>query len=399
METALLDWMNLALRWAHVITGIAWIGSSFFFMWLDSNMREAETPKTGVEGEVWMVHGGGFYEVNKFMVIPPAMPSTLHWFKWEAAFTGITGVLLLAVVYYLGSSAFLIDAGSADISHLEAVAIGVGVIVFGWLIYDGLFMSSFGRKNGEAAGGIAAFLLCCVAYWLTQILSSRGAYIHVGALIGIVMVLNVWVRIIPGQRRLIAAKMAGEVPEARLAKIAKQRSVHNNYLTLPIVFVMLSSHYPMTYGHSANWAVLIAISVSGALVRHWFNLRNEGRPHPWPLAGGAAVFLAVALFVSWPQITAEKIAAPAGGIAPERVAAVVQARCVTCHSASPTFEGIDTAPKDVRFDTLAQVAAHAGDVRKTAVETDTMPLGNETGMTAAERQLLGAWIDAGAPLE
>jgi uncharacterized membrane protein len=399
METVILDWLNLVVRWTHVIAGIAWIGSSFFFMWLDAHLETAAPGKESVEGELWMVHSGGFYEVNKILVAPTEIPRSLHWFKWEAYFTGITGVLLLAIVYYLGAEAFLIDVDIADLSRLEAVGIGVGTLVVGWFAYDALFASRFGRENTVVANTISVIVLCLIAIGLSQMFTGRAAYVHVGALIGIVMVINVFARIIPSQRNLIAARNAGEEPDPYLGKRAKQRSVHNNYLTLPVLFIMISSHYPMTFGHPQGWILLIAISLSGALVRHWFNLRNASTPSLWPIPAAVVVFLVVAGWASLPTLQAERQAASLGDVEFSQVRSIIDSRCLACHAAQPTFEGFDVAPKNIRFDTAEEIRKHAQAIKRTSVDTDTMPLGNETKMTADERQLLGAWIRAGATIE
>jgi uncharacterized membrane protein len=399
METVILDWLNLVVRWTHVIAGIAWIGSSFFFMWLDAHLETAAPGKESVEGELWMVHSGGFYEVNKILVAPTEIPRSLHWFKWEAYFTGITGVLLLAIVYYLGAEAFLIDVDIADLSRLEAVGIGVGTLVVGWFAYDALFASRFGRENTVVANTISVIVLCLIAIGLSQMFTGRAAYVHVGALIGIVMVINVFARIIPSQRNLIAARNAGEEPDPYLGKRAKQRSVHNNYLTLPVLFIMISSHYPMTFGHPQGWILLIAISLSGALVRHWFNLRNASTPSLWPIPAAVVVFLVVAGWASLPTLQAERQAASLGDVEFSQVRSIIDSRCLACHAAQPTFVGFDVAPKNIRFDTAEEIRKHAQAIKRTSVDTDTMPLGNETKMTADERQLLGAWIRAGATIE
>ncbi|MCE2520183.1 MAG: urate hydroxylase PuuD [Alphaproteobacteria bacterium] len=396
METAILDWANLVIRWTHVIVGIAWIGTSFLFMWLDAHLEKPEPGKQGVEGELWMLHSGGFYEVNKYLVAPAAIPRTLHWFKWEAGFTGITGVMLLAIVYYLGAESYLVEAGSGSLSRLQAVGIGIATLVVGWFAYDALFASRAGTGNPLAANLLSIIALVAVAIVLTQIFTGRAAYMHVGALIGIVMVINVFVRIIPAQSKLIAARLAGEEPDPLLGRQAKQRSVHNNYLTLPVVFIMISSHYPMTFGHSLNWLLLIAISLSGALVRHWFNLRNAGRPQAWPLAAAVFPFLGAAIIASWPALESRTGEPAAERVAFSEIRQIINARCLSCHAAEPRHENFDAAPKDVRFNTAAEILSHVEAIRITTVETDTMPLGNETGMTPEERQLLGLWIRHGA---
>ncbi len=399
METVILDWLNLVVRWTHVIAGIAWIGSSFFFMWLDAHLEEPAPGKDGVEGELWMVHSGGFYEVDKFQVVPSAIPRTLHWFKWEAGFTGISGVILLAIVYYLGAEAFLIDTEVADLTRLQAVGIGVGTLIVGWLAYDGLYASGFGQQNPRIADAISIVVICLIAVGLSQVFTGRAAYVHVGGLIGIVMVVNVFARIIPAQRNLIAARTAGDEPDPSLGKRAKQRSIHNNYLTLPVVFIMLSSHYPMTFGHPQGWVLLIAISVAGALVRHWFNLRNASTPALWPIPAAVVIFLITAAWASLPTIQAERAAASGEAVNFIEVRTIIDKRCIVCHAERPTYEGFEVAPKGIKFDLAADIRKNATAIKKTTIDTDTMPLGNETKMTPEERAVLGAWIRAGANVE
>ena len=397
METIVLDWLGLVLRWAHIIVGIAWIGSSFYFMWLDSHLEEPTVPDDDVEGQLWMVHSGGFYRVDKIMVAPKIMPRHLHWFKWEAWWTGVTGVLLLAVVYYLGSSAFLIDPDVAAITKLQAVGIGIATLVVGWFLYDGIYMSGWGNKYTKISAAIGFFGLCLVAYGLSQVLSGRAAYIHVGALIGIIMVLNVWIRIIPGQYNLVNARKKGEEPDPSYGVRAKQRSVHNNYLTLPVVFVMISSHYPMTFGHQHSWAILIVLFIIGALVRHWFNLRNSGSNAIWPVPVAVIAIIMLAGYVSVPGFTGTEKKSLERKVVFSEVQAIIKTRCTTCHSVSPTFEGIDKPPMNIKLETEAEIIKHATQIQKTAVATNSMPLGNATKMTKEERLVIGRWISSGMP--
>ena len=399
MDAIILDWLNLMLRWTHIIVAVAWIGSSFYFMWLDSHLEEPAEPSDEVEGELWMVHSGGFYRVDKIMVAPKVMPRTLHWFKWEAGWTGITGVLLLAVVYYLGSEAFLIDPQISDITKWQAVGVGAGTLIAGWFLYDTMYMSRWGQEYGTIASAIAFAGLCGVAYGLSQILSGRGAYVHVGALMGIIMVLNVWIRIIPGQQNLVDARKAGEEPDPSYGERAKQRSVHNNYMTRPIVFIMISSHYPETFGHPHNWAVLIALFVIGALVRHWFNLRNSGSSAIWPVPVAIIAMVSLASLISGPQIVAKIEAANAAPVPFEKIEVLVKTRCSSCHTVKPVQEGFETPPKNIIFDTPEDIHKHAAMIKRTAVLTTTMPLGNITKMTKEERKLLGLWIDQGMKLD
>ena len=399
MDAIILDWLNLMLRWTHIIVAIAWIGSSFYFMWLDAHLEEPAVPSDEVEGELWMVHSGGFYRVNKIMVAPKVMPRTLHWFKWEAGWTGITGILLLAVVYYLGSAAFLIDPQVSAITKGQAVGIGAGTLIVGWLLYDAMYMSRWGQENGTLSAAIAFAGLCGVAFGLSQVLSGRGAYVHVGALMGIIMVFNVWIRIIPGQQNLVDARKAGEEPDPSYGVRAKQRSVHNNYMTLPIVFIMISSHYPETFGHPHNWAVLIALFIIGALVRHWFNLRNSGSKAIWPVPLAIAAMLSLATWISGPQVAAKIAAANAPPVPFAKIEMLVRTRCSSCHTAKPVQEGFEAPPKNIKFDTPADIHKHAAMIKRTAVLTNTMPLGNITKMTKDERKLLGLWIDQGMKLD
>ncbi|MBM3486189.1 MAG: hypothetical protein FJX67_06095 [Alphaproteobacteria bacterium] len=398
LDPTLADWLSLALRWAHVITGIAWIGASFYFMWLDSHLEPPAVPKKGVEGELWMVHSGGFYVVDKIAVAPEELPKTLHWFKWEAAFTWITGFLLLVVIYYLGSASFMVDPDILDIPKSTAILIGLGALVISWVVYDALYTSALAQK-GVWSAVIGIVLLCAISIALTQLLAGRAAYMHVGALIGTIMVANVWMRIIPAQRQLVNARKAGTEPDATLGKRAKQRSVHNNYLTLPVVFVMLSAHYPGTYGHKHNWAILLALFAVGAVIRHWFNLKNARRIAWWPIPAGVALFIAVMIATAPPG---GDMAAGGGATAPvtfAEVKEIVDKRCVNCHAAAPTNPDFKTPPKNVRLDNPDQIRRHRDRIWATSVASVAMPIGNSTGMTPEERDMIGAWIRQGAKTE
>jgi uncharacterized membrane protein len=295
MDSLLQEWLDLVVRWVHVVTAIAWIGSSFFFMWLDSHLEKPEAPRRGIEGELWMTHSGGFYRVEKIKVAPGEMPRTLHWFKWEAAFTGMSGVLLLGIVYYLGSGLEFLDPRLAAFGSAGVIVIAAVVLAAAWLVYDVLYMSPLART--AAAPLIGCALLIAAAYALTHLMTGRAAYVHVGAIIGTVMAANVWVRIIPAQRELVAATKEGRAPNPALGQRAKQRSVHNNYLTLPVVFIMISNHFSSTYGDARNWAVLAGLALVGAGVRHFFNLRNRGQNAWWIWAVAAAAMIALFLFV------------------------------------------------------------------------------------------------------
>jgi uncharacterized membrane protein len=395
MQAEILDWLNLLVRWAHVIVGIAWIGSSFYFVWLDGNLEKSATP--GIEGEIWMVHSGGFYRTEKIMVAPKELPRHLHWFRWEAALTWITGMTLLVVVYYLGSTAFLIDPAIADLDRDTVTSIMLVGLVVVWLAYDFFWITPFAKRGGLAPGLISFFAGIAMAYGLTQLLPGRAAFIHIGAMFGTIMVANVWVRIIPAQRALVASSKTGAKPDPALALRAKQRSMHNSYLTLPVVFIMISNHYPFIYGHPWNWALLLGISLIGAGMRYWMILFEKGRNLLWiPLASALGV-LVVAWYAAHPPGATVIEAGPPVPFA--EVQAVVAARCQACHSANPTDDTVQPRPGGVAFDTPAEIRLNAQRIRAQAVLTQAMPLANKTQMKAEERELLGRWIAQGAKLE
>lgn len=402
MDVPVAEWLSLILRWLHIIFGAAWIGTSFYFNWLNNHVRPVEggpTPE-GVGGELWSVHGGKFYQVVKYKVAPPKLPRTLHWFKYEAYFTWVTGFLLLAIVYYLEPTAYLVDANVPLLRSLfpeglveaGAIATGVAVLVTGWVAYHYLCKSPLGRMPVLfAVLGFA--LMTGAAFGLTQIFGSRAAYIHVGALIGTIMAWNVFFVIIPNQKRMVDAMSAGKEPEAKLGEDAAQRSLHNNYFTLPVLFIMVSNHYPMTFGHEHNWAVLAALSLIGAAVRHWFNLRGQGEKNVWLLPVSAVAIVALAL-VSSPRTSTYE-----GEVTFAMVRDIIERRCVECHSATPTSALYDAAPQGVMFDTPQQIADRAARINTQVVVTQQMPLSNLTSMTDEERAIVGAWFRRGASLD
>jgi len=392
MEAHLAQWLNLALRWSHVITGIAWIGTSFYFNWLNSRLAPPERSEPGVAGELWSVHGGGFYRVVKYAVAPAHLPRTLHWFKWEAYATWITGFVLLALIYYVGAASFLVDPGTARISPAAGVAVGIATLVASWLVYDALCRSPLGARPLILAS-LVFVLGTALAWGLTRLLSPRAAYLHVGAAIGTIMAANVLMVIIPSQKEMVAAMAQGRPPDAELGKQAALRSLHNNYLTLPVLFIMVSSHYPATYGHPLNWAILAGLAVIGVGTRHWFNLRNQGRRNAWLLPAAALGLVALAL------ATRPRSDTGGAGASFADVRVIVARRCAGCHSSAPTQPGTPVAPLGVVLDTPDQIQASAPRILAVAVDAQTMPLGNLTGMTPDERALLGKWIRAGAPLK
>ncbi|HYT71369.1 MAG TPA: urate hydroxylase PuuD [Gemmatimonadales bacterium] len=402
MDAHLAQWLNLVLRWIHVVTGAAWIGTSFYFNWLNSRLAPPARPEAGVGGELWAVHGGGFYRVVKYAVGPEHLPGTLHWFKWEAYATWLSGIALLVFVYYLGAAAYLIDPQVARLDTTAAIAVGVGTLVAAWLVYDALCRSPLGRVPLVLATVLFA-LGTALAWGLAQLLSPRAAYIHVGAALGTIMAANVFRVIIPSQRDMVAALAQARAPDSRLGEQAALRSLHNNYLTLPVLFIMVSGHYPATYGHRLSWLILAGLTLVGVATRHWFNLRNQGRglPNAWLLPGAAVAVAALAVVTAPPggadgRAAVGSRAADAASFADVRV--IVARRCAPCHSAAPTVPGIAAAPSGVALDTPQEIRAGAERILAVAVQTRTMPLGNVTGMTDEERELVRHWIRAGAKL-
>jgi uncharacterized membrane protein len=382
------EWLDLLVRWLHVVAAIAWIGSSFYFIALDNHLRppkdEADDER-GVGGEAWEIHGGGFYQVQKYRVAPKALPEPLYWFKWEAYTTWLSGFALLIVLYYFNANTYLIDKSVADLRPWQAIAISVALLVAAWLVYDGLCRVI---PNDVALAAVLLVLVTLAAWGVSHLFSGRAEYIQIGAMLGTMMAGNVFFVIIPAHWELIRAKQAGREPSAAAGLRAKQRSVHNNYLTLPVVFTMISNHFPITYGHSYSWLILVALLVIGAWVRHFFNLRHTGRTAWWIPVTAALAIAAVAVAIR-PHGSSGGTAVPF-----TRAQAIVQARCVPCHSAHPTK--VDVAPMGLVFDTPKQIHAQASLIEQVAVTTKVMPLGNETGMTQAERDTLGAWIRQGA---
>lgn len=385
-------WANLAIRWLHLTAGIAWIGSSFYFMWLDSHLKAPAERRDGVAGELWSVHSGGFYHQMKFMVAPAGMPDELHWFKWEAYTTWISGFLLLALIFYVGADVNLIDAGRLALTRWQAIGLGLGTLAAGWVVYDGLCRSPIGR-NLRAFGVVWFLVLTAAAWGLTRVFSDLGAVMHLGAIIGTVMAANVWLIIIPNQRKVVAQVLAGEAPDPALGQQAKQRSVHNNYMTLPVLFVMISNHYPMIVSAPLNWLWLAGLGVTGWTIRHFFNLKNAGRLRLDVLALGALAFVTVAVL----NETARPPPPAAVAVPPlADVRALIDRHCVACHAAQPTHKGLSAPPKGVILETDAGLAKNAAKIYERAVASHSMPLNNETHMTDAERASLGAWLKAGA---
>ena len=398
MEAHLQQWLSLLVRWLHIITGIAWIGSSFYFNWLDGSLRppsKKSDVEAGVGGEVWSVHGGGFYLVQKFGVAPENLPKTLHWFKWEAYTTWISGFSLLVIVYYLGGAAYLVDPSTSPVAVPVAIALGIATLAVGFGVYH-LLCDSPLKERPVVLASIGFVLTTALAFGLSQVFTSRGAYIHVGAMLGTIMAANVFFVIIPSQRVMVDAMLEGKKPDAALGKRAKLRSLHNNYITLPVLFIMISNHYPMTFDHQYNWLVLAAISLLGAGTRHWFNLKNQGYKNRYILPVAAVGMVALALVTAPRKLTA---AAGEKPVEFAQVWTIVSQRCATCHSESPTDEVFTTAPNGVVFDTPEQIKKWVPQIQQRAVTTKSMPLANRTKMTDEERHVLGRWIAAGAPVK
>jgi uncharacterized membrane protein len=379
------EWLNLAFRWLHLVAGIAWIGSSFYFVWLDNHLKQPDQGEAS--GEVWSVHGGGFYHKQKYQVAPAAMPAELHWFKWEAYFTWLSGFSLLVLIYYVGAQSFLLDPAKAPLSPAAGIAIGLGSLALGWLVYDLLCRSPLGANN--LLLGLFWFVcLLWAAMVLDGLFSARAAYMHVGAIIGTVMVANVFFIIIPNQRKVVADLVAGRTPDPALGAAAKQRSLHNNYMTLPVLFIMVSHHYPMTYGAGRPWLVLALLGLTGVAIRHIFNLRGRGKKF------GPTALLALALAAaSVTYVTLEKgrvAPGPAQNLTYGQVAPILATHCASCHN-------VPAPPLGVRLDSWEHVRAAAARIRRVSVDSQAMPMGNPTRMTPAERQQLGAWIEAGTP--
>jgi uncharacterized membrane protein len=396
-----IDWLSLFVRWFHVIAGIAWIGASFYFIWLDNSLRTPPKWKQekGIKGDLWAVHGGGFYEVAKYAYGPETMPTTLHWFKWEAYSTWISGFSLLIIVYYFAASAYLIDPSVMELTPTEAIIRGLALIFGGLALYEGACRSPLANYPKIFALAFVAMLV--VATWLaTQWFSGRGAYIHIGALVGTIMVANVWLKIMPAQRLMVDAVKNSTPIDPSWGAGAKLRSVHNNYLTLPIVFIMISNHYPMTYQHPQNWLVLVLIMALSAWIRHYFNLKHLGIIRPSILLSGFVGMALLTLWVSWPKpqmVTAlptnDATATKTSQLnsLDQNVASLIATHCQGCHSDTPTDDIFKVAPLGVKLDTWEQITRQAPQIMNRATVTKDMPFLNKTKMTDAERQMLVHW--------
>ncbi|MCU0698165.1 MAG: urate hydroxylase PuuD [Myxococcaceae bacterium] len=398
--TIVLEWLNLLVRWVHVIAAIMWIGDSFLFMWLDSHLTAPTKPRDGaVVGELWMTHSGGFYEVIKRKSLAQnELPAQLYWFKWESYTTWLSGFALLCVVYYGGNAAFLVDSSVSNLTAGQAVALSLGLLPTAFLVYELLWATPLSKDN-RLFGLVGFGLLSALGFALTHLFSGRGAFLQMGATMATIMAANVFFRIIPSQRHMLAATKAGTPVDTSYGLRAKGRSVHNHYLTLPVLFTMLSNHFPSTYGHEQAWLVLSVLFLFGASLKYAMNFR--GKTHPVVLTSlvgslGGFVFLTMPKHEALPGLEAYAHAKP---VSFATVDAIVQSRCVSCHAAKPGTAMFSGPPQGIMLETKEQIGLHAERIYLRAVATKTMPLGNLTGITQAERDLLGAWMAQGANVE
>ena len=406
------DWLGFAVRWLHVIAAIAWIGSSFYFIALDLGLRKAASLPPGASGEEWQVHGGGFYHIRKFLVAPEAMPEHLTWFKWEAYTTWLSGAALLAIVYWAGAELYLIDPARADLAVWQAVGLSAGVIAGGWVVYDRLCVSRLAERPTVLM--LVLFAIIVALSWvLNQVFTGRAALLHLGAVTATAMTANVFLVIMPNQRVVVADLKAGRTPDAKYGRIAKLRSTHNNYLTLPVLFLMLSHHTPLAFATDNAWIIASLTFLMGVTIRHFFNTMHAGQGTPWwTWAATAMVFVAIMWLSTAPMLRAVPPAEAASELAPpaptafearfmeadgfEDVSSIVMGRCSMCHAAEPFWDGIRWAPKGVVLDEPRLIARHAREIHLQAGVTHAMPPANLTGMEAAEREAIVRWYRAAA---
>ncbi len=389
------EWLGVLLRWIHVIAGIMWIGDSLLFMWIDRNLRADPEGRTDVGGITWLIHGGGYYQVEKRMLEPGRLPPYLRWFWLESTSTWISGFLLLIVVYYMSASAYMVDTSVSGLSPGQAVAVGLGLFPAAWLVYDGLWRSPL-RQHEALASVLSSVLLLAFIWAVTHLLSPRAAFLHVGAVLATIMAANVWVHIIPPQRKMVRAAREGREVDFTLGKHAKARSTHNSYVTFPVIFTMISNHFPALYGNALNWVVLALLFVFGAGIRH---LMLVGWQAGRTAAVAAALSVVVVVWMTAAPAAPGGDGAPAGDVSFTEVHVVIARRCSVCHSVHPTQPGFTSATGGVMMDTPDQIKALAARIKVRAVDQKTMPLGNITKITDKERALLGRWIQSGAPLK
>jgi uncharacterized membrane protein len=392
MDPYITEWLNLIIRFAHLIVGIAWIGASFYFVWLDNHLEKPpeEKAEKGISGDLWAIHGGGFYEVAKYKLAPPKMPTTLHWFKWEAYTTWITGFLLLSLMFYVGAESYLIDPRVQELTQWQAIGLGLGSIVIGVGSYELLVRTKL-KDHGLVLAVILFVIATALSYGLTQVFSARGAYMHMGAILGTIMAGNVFFGIMPSQRALVKAVEAGATPDSKYGLNAKLRSTHNTYITLPVLFIMISNHYPITYNHSANWLVLMAIILITAAVRQYFVLRHFGKQKPMVLVSSiiATIVLAYAIAPKTVELSAEQ---KQHDVSNAQIQHIIETRCSACHSEAPTDDVFKSPQGGVIFSDIASIKQWAPRIEARVVHSKDMPFMNKTQMTEEERLTLSLWL-------
>ncbi len=405
MDPLVWEWLSFGVRWLHVITAIAWIGSSFYFIALDLGLRKRQGLPEGVTGEEWQVHGGGFYYIQKYMIAPEAMPEHLIWFKWESYSTWLTGFFMLVVVYYAGAELYLIDRAVLDVPAWGAILISLAGLALGWIIYDLLCRSPLGKQDWLLYAALFGFVVL-LSWGFTQVFSGRAAFLHTGAVIATIMSANVFMIIIPNQKKVVATLRAGGTPEAHLGLQAKQRSTHNNYLTLPVIFLMLSNHYPLAFGTKWNWVIVSLVLVMGAVIRHYFNSMHAKKGKPWWTWGVAALcFAAIVWLSTFPAETPEEYDISSSqnplyvSAAFEEVRETVLGRCSMCHAQEPFWDGIGVAPKGVVLETDEEILRHAHEIYIQAGRSNAMPPGNVTEISGEERQLIVSWFEQASSLQ
>jgi uncharacterized membrane protein len=392
-ESILTEWASLTLRWLHVVAAVGWIGSSFYFIHLDLSLKPDSDLPEGVHGEAWQVHGGGFYRIMKYLVAPAKMPDELTWFKWESYTTWLSGFALMVVVYYLDAELFLVDKSTLDLTPLQAGLFSLCSLALAWLLYEGACRSGLARHELAFACGGYLFLVG-LTYAFTHVLSGRGAFNQIGAIIGTIMVANVFAVIIPNQKKIVAALLAGLPPDPELGKVSKQRSVHNNYLTLPVIVLMISNHYPLLFATRYNWLIVAIVLALGPIIRHFFNERHSGRTSPWWVwAIAAAGMIAIALLSAAGPHDIKTGSLPAPPSFAD-ITEIILSRCSMCHSAEPVWASIVTAPKAILLDQPGHIRRNARLIGRNAAWSNAMPPGNVTEMTGDERALIAAWLAA-----
>jgi uncharacterized membrane protein len=396
-QSILTEWLSLIFRWLHVVAAVAWIGSSFYFIHLDLSLKPGRDLPDGVKGDAWQVHGGGFYRIIKYMVAPAAMPDELTWFKWEAYTTWLSGFVLMIIVYYLEADLFLVDKSVLDLTATQAGLFSFVSLALAWLLYEAACRSGLARHELPFAIGGYIFLVA-LTYAFTHVLSGRGAFNQIGAIVGTIMVANVFATIIPNQKKIVAALLKGETPNPAWGEAGKQRSVHNNYLTLPVIVLMISNHYPLLFATRYNWIIVAIVLALGPVIRHFFNERHADRPSPWWVWGVAAAgMIAILLLSAAGPRDAKTSALSATPTTFAAVQDIVSTRCSMCHAAEPVWEGIVTAPKNVLLDDPDHIHRNARLIGRVAAWSSAMPPGNVTEMTGEERAIIAAWLDAGTP--